>query len=650
MIQNYGDTLAVVQYHYGDMYAVPWGTARAAFYGVTETPWALFDGVAEVIGEVPDVAQQYGRYEAEYIARQSLATDVTIELHAYPVIDQTYRVSARVCLEAGGTARTVRLYTVQVLDNWPSYEEFFSRYGFKQGAEPVDVYLEPGECQTVFSYFTFDFTSWQNQEDIRFVAWAQEPQDSGLPGDRAEVFQAAVMDWPFTPDCNANGIADDEDIAMGYSDDIDGNGIPDECEFIKAGIDLWSTPPGGTTQLGDLNPPLPPDFFGPGSDPFDGIITLGGQPMETDPPGMLEWADTIVERRQDANLPELPSEDTIEIEIRALSLVSVAPITVTYGGSDPEEWDVQVCLSDLPQPLGIMNIFKSCHDGGTYDAVLPVLPKLIFTRVSDQQQCVLDYGLAGREPLAFGITDAKWAHTAIPELNVTMAEAGVSVDANCDGTFEPPLPGSTRFVPGIWLMPCDILTPPGAGEQRMRVMPYSAGGSRLGLVTAQSGWNDGDGDGIGDDADNCVLDPNPLQIDTDWDSVGDICDNCPLDYNPYQVDTDGDEVGDACDNCRLDYNPYQEDLDEDGAGDLCDDCPDTPLGVEVGENGCPIGDMTCDGVVNAYDIDGFICALSPTCDYEGQWSHCLRQLADCNGDGQVNAYDIDWFIALVGGG
>ncbi|MFH1746067.1 MAG: FG-GAP-like repeat-containing protein [Planctomycetota bacterium] len=62
------------------------------------------------------------------------------------------------------------------------------------------------------------------------------------------------------------------------------------------------------------------------------------------------------------------------------------------------------------------------------------------------------------------------------------------------------------------------------------------------------------------------------------------------------------------------------------------------------------GDMNCDGNVNAYDIDGFICAVSPECDYEGMYPDCDRMLADCNGDGDVNSYDIDSFIALVGGG
>lgn len=31
-------------------------------------------------------------------------------------------------------------------------------------------------------------------------------------------------------DCNANGVEDAVDIASGYSADLDGNGVPDECE------------------------------------------------------------------------------------------------------------------------------------------------------------------------------------------------------------------------------------------------------------------------------------------------------------------------------------------------------------------------------------------------------------------------------------
>ncbi|MFH1749047.1 MAG: hypothetical protein ABIG44_18605 [Planctomycetota bacterium] len=67
--------------------------------------------------------------------------------------------------------------------------------------------------------------------------------------------------------------------------------------------------------------------------------------------------------------------------------------------------------------------------------------------------------------------------------------------------------------------------------------------------------------------------------------------------------------------------------------------------------GCgELGDLNCDGVLDSYDIDAFICALSPNCDYYAEWPTCDINLADCNGDGNVNAYDIDAFVQLMGGG
>ena len=40
---------------------------------------------------------------------------------------------------------------------------------------------------------------------------------------------------------------------------------------------------------------------------------------------------------------------------------------------------------------------------------------------------------------------------------------------------------------------------------------------------------------------------NRAQNDTDGDGVGDDCDNCPDDANSDQLDSDGDGTGDACD-------------------------------------------------------------------------------------------------------
>jgi hypothetical protein len=635
MLNNYPDTFTLVQIHIDDPYTSTWGQHRKEFYGVMLTPWALFDGVEECIGEYEDVMQQYNWYLGKYQVRRAVPTDVTIELTGYQIAGALHRVGARVCLEPGGTAKTVRVYMVQALDYWPSYSLYFSRNGFKQAAGVEDIALEPGQCQTVLREFTFDADSWSHQPDIKIVVWAQEPQESGLPADRAEIFQAATMKLPFPPDCNANGVPDDRDIASGTSEDLNGNGIPDECERLPAGIHLWTTPGTGATFVHFADLPIPADFFFPGSDPFKGWILLRGQPLATEPPGALGPADTVVERLEDAYLPTRPSEDTVEIRVRALNLVSVEPITVTAGGGqNPELWDVQVCLSQLPQPTGTMTIYKYCVDGGWYEAMLPVLPKLIFTRISDLEQRVLDFGLDARPPLDFAITDAKWVHQPDPELGAIVAPPGVQVDADCNGIGDAILPGSSAFFPGIWPLPCDPDIPPPA-EQRKRLMPYAATAAAHGVIVAQLPGPDSDGDGIADDADNCWQLANPRQEDADWDSVGDACDNCPSAYNPFQEDPDGDGLGNPCDNCPDEFNPGQEDSDGDGVGDVCEPSP---------------GDMNCDGQVNFRDINPFVLALSNPAAYQSLYPDCDILNGDINQDGLVSFGDINPFVALLAGG
>ena len=107
--------------------------------------------------------------------------------------------------------------------------------------------------------------------------------------------------------------------------------------------------------------------------------------------------------------------------------------------------------------------------------------------------------------------------------------------------------------------------------------------------------NDSDGDGIGDNNDNCPYIFNPIrpmdngvQPDQDHDGIGDACDKCPLEsgetcnkLSPYDKDDDG--IG-SDDNCPTVANSDQADSDGDGKGDACDSCPNTP---NPGDMGCP---------------------------------------------------------------
>ena len=649
MLNNYPDSFVLVQLRFGCTGSTPWGDARWDFYSATATPTVFFDGVVDAVGSLANTSAQYTWYESEYLARYAVPTDVTIGLTGYQVGETTYRVAARVCLEAGGAPKTVRVYMVQVLDHWPATPIYPPRNGFKQAVPTHDIVLTPGECQVVLENFTFDSTSWSQKNNIRIVAWTQEPQDSSPPSDRAEVSQAAAMPWPFPVDCNANGVPDDEDIASGTSQDVNGNGVPDECEAVRAGIDLWMTPSGGTAYVGFGSTPIPQGFFGPGSDPFAGAIVLGGQALSTDPPHALGATDAVVERLGDAFLPDDGAEDTVEVAVRALNLAAPAPITVTYGGMNPEFWEVRACLSDVPQPLGSMTIVRGCADGGTYQAAWPVLPKFIFTRVADQETRILDYGAWGWPALSFTIDHGQWVYEPDPAFQVTTAAPGIRVDGNCDGEWDDPLPGTSNFAAGIWPLPCEA-TPPGRlATQRPRLMPYVAPDAGWGLITAQVLGMDTDADQIADQADNCPLTPNPFQEDADWDSVGDACDNCPDAYNPFQEDMDADGVGDACDNCPALSNPEQEDADADGVGDICDICPATPPGKPVSVCGCQLGDLNCDGTVDFGDINPFVLALSNPVVYEATYPDCVLT-GDINTDGTVDFADINPFVALLSGG
>jgi RHS repeat-associated protein len=56
----------------------------------------------------------------------------------------------------------------------------------------------------------------------------------------------------------------------------------------------------------------------------------------------------------------------------------------------------------------------------------------------------------------------------------------------------------------------------------------------------------------------------------------------------------------------------------------------------------------CDGVVNGYDIDPFVLAITNPAEYHQEYPDCDIMRADLNGDGLVNGYDISYLTGVMG--
>lgn len=114
---------------------------------------------------------------------------------------------------------------------------------------------------------------------------------------------------------------------------------------FQPGVDLFETLPGTSLDFGGGLPPIPPDFFGPGSEPFTGPIQLGGNPAPSNP----DSHDTVIQRNGPAGVPNPGDTITIPIEMVELSLRSVQPIAVTFNNGNPDSFfDVFVSISPTP--------------------------------------------------------------------------------------------------------------------------------------------------------------------------------------------------------------------------------------------------------------------------------------------------------------
>lgn len=219
----------------------------------------------------------------------------------------------------------------------------------------------------------------------------------------------------------------------------------------------------------------------------------------------------------------------------------------------------------------------------------------------------------------------------------------------------------------------------------------SAGGSDAGVmadagcVRVQSDEatltyiEDADGDGFGDERDNCPFAGNRDQRDGDGDGVGDACDSCVALANAAQLDADADGQGDLCDadldgdgianatdNCGALANPQQANLDGDAFGDRCDDnvdgdafddqtdlCPwiasasnaansNPACRRDADNDGVDDSADNCPGLVNASQADVDRDGRGDACDLDADGDGVLMQADNCPLVANRSQADVDF--------
>ena len=458
--------------------------------------------------------------------------------------------------------------------------------------------------------------------------------------------------------------------------DQDNDAVGDACsERLCIGDDYWEVKRDDNSayfsrfSFADtaINDPLPADFFGPGSDPFDGVIYFTGSPvMEDEAPYEPDSSLHMIVRRAGHGFiptstsgpapsgPALPPvSSVITTQIVAMNLVSTAPITVTGMAGGPTTWDVAVEAHTYwtGGDLG-MTITRGNADGGTYAALSAVAWTFTFTNTENSLDVVTvdQVGLPGDNPtggdwIRLLTNNGAWVDGAALEAAVgSQPELAAVYEqefwASCDNTGWD-TEESNYFVAGIQesggtlSLVTDQLTEEDAGAKAPKNR------AKFAVRIAQ---DDADGDQVGDFDDNCLGLANPKQSDCDMDGEGDGCDG-------DDPDTDGDLVSDACEDCDLEpalLTPSEtpEETCDDGIDNDCDGDTDTDDPDCV--TGCICGDIDVNpGTTNLGDFSQFqLCfgLRAPT----GQCPQALFDCCDLNADDWVNLTDFSTFQLLFG--
>jgi photosystem II stability/assembly factor-like uncharacterized protein len=217
------------------------------------------------------------------------------------------------------------------------------------------------------------------------------------------------------------------------------------------------------------------------------------------------------------------------------------------GGSLPDRWVTRLTVD--PQDAGICYVTIS-----GYIATGSKLPHIFRTT---------NYGAAWAD-ISSNLPDAPLNDVILdPYDDQTLyvaSDVGVYVTHDLGSSWE--LLGGGMPITAV----TDLVMHPSTGK----LVAGTHGRSMFSTVIPCPTLTDSDGDGIGDQCDNCPSVSNANQADIDNDGIGDACDDC--------IDQDRDGLGSpgypstTCqiDNCPTVFNPDQADTDGDGIGNACE--------------------------------------------------------------------------------
>lgn len=262
---------------------------------------------------------------------------------------------------------------------------------------------------------------------------------------------------------------------------------------VLPGADYWSTPEAriefGSPEL----PPVPADFFHPGSEPFSGEIKLQGVPID---PFNLGPTDTIVQRNGIAPLPADGAVASIPIEIIQLQLQSAAPITVQPSGT---QWHVLVQLPLSRPALGQMTILRIDEQGGQFDWGAVLEPDIVFIPLEGGPVKFL----SPPPPIFIGnASPGAWSYfppePPLPDVGPNFFPT-LEMDMVWPGTY-------AQSIYPIWNQPCCL--PDGTCSVQPAILCFLEGGTPQGVGSICAG--DLNGDGVDD---TCARDCNSNGIE-----------------------------------------------------------------------------------------------------------------------------------------